>query len=145
MWVGGGGGGDQFLINQNNWDTPESIFWLDKDQDRPEKPEDLELELPPAAAAEPVGAPPSPQSAPARSVADPDRQHQLHNCNMSWIQIPEGSHFTLENLPYGVFSTVAKPEHRVGVAVGDTILDLSLIPHLFDGPLMSKHQVQNFF
>ena len=60
---------------------------------------------------------------------------------MSWINIPEGSHFTLENLPYGVFSTAGNPRHRVGVAIGDHILDLSLIPQLFDGPLLADHQV----
>ncbi|XP_015416050.1 PREDICTED: fumarylacetoacetase, partial [Myotis davidii] len=34
----------------------------------------------------------------------------------------------------------AKPRPRIGVAIGDQILDLSLIKHLFTGPVLSKHQ-----
>ncbi|MES2629357.1 MAG: fumarylacetoacetase, partial [Bacteroidota bacterium] len=41
----------------------------------------------------------------------------------SWIEIPDGSDFTLQNLPFGVFKTdFFKP--RVGVAIGDKVLDL---------------------
>ena len=60
---------------------------------------------------------------------------------MSFIPIPELSDFTLHNLPYGVFSTEKDPKHRIGVAIGDTILDLSKIKHLFKGPYMASHQV----
>lgn len=59
---------------------------------------------------------------------------------MSWVNIPDGCHFTFENLPYGVFSTAADPNHRIGVAIGESILDLSKIANLFNGPLLSKHQ-----
>lgn len=44
----------------------------------------------------------------------------------SWIEIPEGSDFSLHNLPYGVFRTAGGPA-RVGVAVGETILDLAAL------------------
>ena len=37
-----------------------------------------------------------------------------------------------------IFST--KPRHRIGVAIGDQILDLSVIKTLFTGPNLSKHQ-----
>ena len=41
----------------------------------------------------------------------------------TWMQIPEGSDFTMQNLPFGVFKTdLFKP--RVGVAIGDQIIDL---------------------
>jgi fumarylacetoacetase len=59
---------------------------------------------------------------------------------MSWVNVPPKSDFPLENLPYGVFSTASEPQHRIGVAIGDHILDLSKIAHLFDGPLLAEHQ-----
>jgi len=59
---------------------------------------------------------------------------------MSWVNVPAESNFPLENLPYGVFSTASEPQHRIGVAIGNHILDLSKIAHLFDGPLLSEHQ-----
>ncbi|EMP29179.1 Fumarylacetoacetase [Chelonia mydas] len=59
---------------------------------------------------------------------------------MSFIQIEENSDFPLQNLPYGVFSTEEKPRHRIGVAIGDQVLELSAIKHLFSGPALSKHQ-----
>ena len=33
-----------------------------------------------------------------------------------------------------------QPKRRIGVAIGDQILDLSVILSLFRGPVMSKHQ-----
>ncbi|GAB3629789.1 fumarylacetoacetase [Pandoraea terrae] len=35
--------------------------------------------------------------------------------------------FPLQNLPYGVFSTAAHPQPRVGVAIGDQVLDLAAL------------------
>ncbi|XP_069703594.1 fumarylacetoacetase [Periplaneta americana] len=49
----------------------------------------------------------------------------------SFISYPENSDFPLENLPYGVFSTSDNATHRIGVAIGDQILDLSAVSHLF--------------
>ena len=59
---------------------------------------------------------------------------------MSWVQVDQESHFPLENLPYGVFSTECDPDHRIGVAIGDQVLDLSKVSHLFTGPLLAHHQ-----
>jgi len=59
---------------------------------------------------------------------------------MSWIPVTSGSDFTLDNLPYGVFSTATDPRHRIGVAVGDSVLDLSKISGLFKGPYMASYQ-----
>ena len=42
----------------------------------------------------------------------------------SWFEAPEGSPFPASNLPYGVFST-AEEAPRVGVALGDHVLDLA--------------------
>lgn len=33
-----------------------------------------------------------------------------------------------------------QPKHRIGVAIGDQILDLSVIKSLFQGPVMSQQQ-----
>ncbi|XP_063170022.1 fumarylacetoacetase [Candoia aspera] len=59
---------------------------------------------------------------------------------MSFIQVEENSHFPIQNLPYGIFSTKDEPRHRIGVAIGDQVLDLSVIKHLFDGPVLSKQR-----
>ncbi|MHA6759070.1 fumarylacetoacetase [Streptacidiphilus sp. PAMC 29251] len=47
---------------------------------------------------------------------------------MSWVPVPEGSDFTLDNLPYGVFtprSSLSSGGARVGVAIGEHVLDLA--------------------
>jgi fumarylacetoacetase len=44
----------------------------------------------------------------------------------SFIDIPEGSHFPIQNLPYGIFSTATSTK-RVGVAIGEYVLDLALL------------------
>jgi fumarylacetoacetase len=48
----------------------------------------------------------------------------------SWVEVPAGSPFPVENLPYGVFSpSGGRP--RCGVAIGDQVLDLAAVavPH----------------
>jgi fumarylacetoacetase len=42
----------------------------------------------------------------------------------SYIPIPENSDFTIHNLPYGVYSTENDDKKRIGVAIGEHILDL---------------------
>ena len=42
----------------------------------------------------------------------------------SFIPVDAASDFPIQNLPYGVFSTSALPTPRVGVAIGDYVLDL---------------------
>uniref|UniRef100_A0A8D0Z2W3 Fumarylacetoacetase n=1 Tax=Sus scrofa TaxID=9823 RepID=A0A8D0Z2W3_PIG len=59
---------------------------------------------------------------------------------MSFVPVAEDSDFPIHNLPYGVFSTTGNSRPRIGVAIGDQILDLSVIKHLFTGPVLSKHQ-----
>ncbi|KAF5911520.1 hypothetical protein HPG69_000812 [Diceros bicornis minor] len=59
---------------------------------------------------------------------------------MSFVPVAADSDFPIHNLPYGVFSTKSNPRLRIGVAIGDQILDLSVIKHLFTGPVLSKHQ-----
>ena len=45
----------------------------------------------------------------------------------SFIHVPRDSHFPIQNLPYGVFTTPANYSPRVGVAIGDQVLDLSVL------------------
>uniref|UniRef100_A0A8C1TF26 Fumarylacetoacetase n=1 Tax=Cyprinus carpio TaxID=7962 RepID=A0A8C1TF26_CYPCA len=59
---------------------------------------------------------------------------------MSFVKVEEKSDFSYHNLPYGVFSTPDNPRHRIGVAIGDQILDVSVIKHLFNGPALGHHQ-----
>jgi len=58
----------------------------------------------------------------------------------SFIPYSEASDFPIENLPYGVFSTAENHTHRIGVAIGDQILDLSVVSHLF-----KNEQLQQVF
>lgn len=45
----------------------------------------------------------------------------------SFIDIKEESHFSLQNLPYGIFSPSTGALPRAGVAIGDQVLDLSVL------------------
>ncbi|GAB3820119.1 fumarylacetoacetase [Pontibacter rugosus] len=44
----------------------------------------------------------------------------------SWIEIDAASDFPIQNLPFGIFSTIDR-DPRVGVAIGDYILDLCVL------------------
>lgn len=62
----------------------------------------------------------------------------------SFIDVPPASHFSIHNLPFGVFAPGdggAAP--RVGVAIGDWVLDLAALQRrgLFDGPLLGETAV----
>jgi len=43
----------------------------------------------------------------------------------SWIDVSAGSSFPVTNLPFGIFRPIAGGEARVGVAIGEDILDLA--------------------
>ena len=43
----------------------------------------------------------------------------------TWIDIPKNSDFSIHNIPFGIFST-KDSKKRVGIAIGDMILDLKL-------------------
>ena len=45
----------------------------------------------------------------------------------SFIKTSPDSHFPIQNLPYGIFSPKAGGTRRIGVAIGDKILDLSVL------------------
>ncbi|XP_041460201.1 fumarylacetoacetase-like [Lytechinus variegatus] len=56
----------------------------------------------------------------------------------SFIEYGSECNFPIQNLPYGVFSTASNGKQRIGVAIGDMILDLSQIKDLFNGPILSE-------
>jgi len=46
----------------------------------------------------------------------------------SWVQVPENSDFPIQNLPFGVVSTLTHPEHKfVAVRIGDHVLNLATL------------------
>ncbi|GAB4330085.1 MAG: fumarylacetoacetase [Calditrichia bacterium] len=45
----------------------------------------------------------------------------------SYISIDSNSFFTIHNLPYGIFSPAGSGEKRVGVAIGEQVLDLAFL------------------
>ncbi len=45
----------------------------------------------------------------------------------SFLDVPADSHFPIQNLPFGVFSTSTNPARRVGVAIGAFVLDLAAL------------------
>ncbi len=52
---------------------------------------------------------------------------EANNPNLkSWVYVPQGSDFPIQNLPFGIFST-SKRSARPGVAIGEQILDLQYL------------------
>ncbi|KAH9613669.1 hypothetical protein KSS87_005169 [Heliosperma pusillum] len=56
----------------------------------------------------------------------------------SFLQVSPESHFSIQNLPYGVFKPEPGSPPRPGVAIADFVLDLSVISSagLFSGPFL---------
>ncbi|CAG8622756.1 5914_t:CDS:10, partial [Scutellospora calospora] len=50
----------------------------------------------------------------------------------SFIEVSSDSHFPIQNLPFGIFSHDGNLSSRVGVAIGDQILDLMVISTLLE-------------
>jgi fumarylacetoacetase len=61
----------------------------------------------------------------------------------SFVAVAEDSDFPIQNLPFGVFRPRTGGEPRVGVAIGDQILDLALLEHrgLLDLPALAGARV----
>ncbi len=63
------------------------------------------------------------------------------------IDIPENSDFSIHNIPFGIFSTKDRSP-RVGVAVGDHILDLAAVAELdvfdFNTAVLEKDTLNDF-
>ncbi|CAB4478174.1 uncharacterized protein OCT59_007399 [Rhizophagus irregularis] len=63
----------------------------------------------------------------------------------SFIHVPPNSHFPIQNLPFGIFSTQQNLSPRVGVAIGDQILDLTAITTLFEKYVPELKNPSNVF
>jgi fumarylacetoacetase len=61
----------------------------------------------------------------------------------SWVPVPPESHFPIQNLPYGIFRPRPGDFPRVGVAIGDHVLDLAAVEAagLFDTPALRGRAV----
>ena len=49
----------------------------------------------------------------------------METASKSFIEVEPDCHFPIQNLPYGIFAHPRDPHPRVGVAIGDLILDLA--------------------
>jgi fumarylacetoacetase len=47
----------------------------------------------------------------------------------SFLNVSPDSHFSIQNLPYGIFSPAPGERPRAGVAIGNYVLDLSVLEH----------------
>ncbi|MBX7104063.1 MAG: fumarylacetoacetase [Gemmataceae bacterium] len=65
----------------------------------------------------------------------------------SWIPVPADSHFPIQNLPYGVFRRQTGGPAAVGVAIGDQVLDLSVLAarDLLPGGYFDRPSLNAFF
>lgn len=66
----------------------------------------------------------------------------------SWVQVPENSDFPIQNLPFGVVSTLMHPEHKfVAVRIGDHVLNLATLANegYFNDLPFSAHVFQQDF
>ncbi|CAH0400757.1 unnamed protein product [Chilo suppressalis] len=58
----------------------------------------------------------------------------------SYIPYNADTDFPIQNLPYGVFTSPKNTDKHIGVAIGEWILDLNVVSHLFNGPLLKDKQ-----
>jgi len=65
---------------------------------------------------------------------DPARHSFVESANLP------GSDFPIQNLPFGVFRLGPGAQPRVGVAIGDQIVDVSAAASLFEGPAATAAQ-----
>jgi hypothetical protein len=50
----------------------------------------------------------------------------------SWVKYSKDTDFPIQNLPYGIFKPGTKAKPRVGVAIGDYVLDLAAVSKAVD-------------
>ncbi|KAF4872487.1 Fumarylacetoacetase [Colletotrichum siamense] len=65
----------------------------------------------------------------------------------SWLPIAPRSHFSLQNVPFGVISSNEKQQHRPAVAIGDHVLDLDAFAQgggFRKAPTLSADQLKVF-
>ena len=58
----------------------------------------------------------------------------------TWLDVPDDHPFGIDTLPYGIFSTAEEPHRRrVGVRIGDQVLDASAVAALGGDPGDGPH------
>ncbi|XP_016978778.1 fumarylacetoacetase [Drosophila rhopaloa] len=62
--------------------------------------------------------------------------------SQSFVPVPAGSDFPLENLPYAVFSTDNNKVHRLCVAIGEHVLDLKAVSQLYPPQVQKSLQAE---
>ena len=64
----------------------------------------------------------------------------------SWVPVAPESHFPIQNLPYGVFRRNSGDAPRIGVAIGEHVLDLAALDHvgLLKGRYFSRPVLNHF-
>lgn len=67
----------------------------------------------------------------------------------SFVEVANDSDFSIHNLPYGIFSETTGGKRRAGIAIGDQVLDLSVLEDagllkLFGGPYFDKPTLNSF-
>ncbi|KAH8319308.1 hypothetical protein KR067_003686 [Drosophila pandora] len=61
----------------------------------------------------------------------------------SFVPVPVGSDFPLENLPYAVFSTQNNKVNRICVAIGEHVLDLKAVSQLYPVQVQKSLQAES--
>ncbi|CAB9505920.1 Fumarylacetoacetase [Seminavis robusta] len=51
----------------------------------------------------------------------------MASCSSSWVDIPPDSDFSLANIPFGVFSATPRGPKRCATAIGNKVVDLSIL------------------
>ena len=67
----------------------------------------------------------------------------------SFIDVAQDSDFSIHNLPYGIFSETADGQRRAGIAIGEQVLDLSVLEsegllNLDGGPYFDQSTLNAF-
>ena len=67
----------------------------------------------------------------------------------SFIAVADDSDFSIHNLPYGIFSETKEGKRRAGIAIGNQVLDLSVLEEagllqLAGGPYFDKPTLNSF-
>lgn len=77
--------------------------------------------------------------------------HMSSAVSKSWINYDPESHFPIQNLPYGVFSQSTNPRKRIGVAIGEQIVDLACLHDAgllndlgFDSSVLAEETMNSF-
>ena len=67
----------------------------------------------------------------------------VNNNSKSFINVNKGSDFPIQNIPFGIFKSKNNSKPRAGTAIGDLILDLSVLQEssLFSDPLINGKSV----